>query len=202
MPASQAHKWEDKKGAESKPRAFYPAMQFNLVRLRPQRRLQVRIHRGDRADVEVLNQEVENVGGDVGRQRRAELDVFDPQGEEGEEDHMGLLLIPGEDERERQFINPAVEGAGQGQGDLYGRVGVVALPDVEEPRDAADVAEIFLVEAVLAAGQGQDHGVLRGLFGKLGIVVAPGFGAVAATNQEEVLDGARFHRRDHLVSNA
>jgi hypothetical protein len=45
----------------------------------PERRLEVRVHRGDRPDVEVLHQEVENVGGDVGRQGRAEFYVLDPQ---------------------------------------------------------------------------------------------------------------------------
>ena len=73
---------------------------------------------------------------------------------------MGLLLVPGEDEGERQLVDPAVEGAGQSQGNLDGGVGVVALPHVEQPRNAADVAELQLVEAVLAAGEGQDDAVV------------------------------------------
>ena len=32
------------------------------------------------------------------------------------------------------------------------------------------------------------------LFGKLGVVIAPGFGAIAAANQEEVVDFSGFHR--------
>jgi len=37
---------------------------------------------------------------------------------------------------------------------------------------AADIAELKFVEAVLAAGQGQDDRVLGGFLGKLGVVVA------------------------------
>src|SRR6266567_5227233 len=93
-----------------------------------QNRLKVRVRGGYLADVEVLHQEVEDVRGEIGRQGRAELDVLDPQVEEREEDDVGLLLVPGKDEGERQIVNPAVEGACQGQGNLDRRVCVVALP--------------------------------------------------------------------------
>ena len=96
--------------------------------------------------------------------------------------------------RQRQVVDPAVEGAGQGHRHLDGAVGVVALADVEEARDAADIAQVQFVEAELAAGQGQDHRVLGGLLGKLGVVVASRLGAVAAADQEEVLDGAGLDR--------
>ena len=59
-----------------------------------------------------------------------------------------------------------------------------------------------LVEAELAAGQSQDHRVLRRLLGKLGVVVAARFGAVAAADQEEVLDRSGLDRLDHLVGDA
>ena len=60
-------------------------------------------------------------------------------------------------------LTPQLKAFGQRHGDLDGRVGVVALADVQQPRDAADRAEVELVEAVLAAGQRQDHAVLRAL---------------------------------------
>ena len=65
-----------------------------------------------------------------------------------------------EHHRERQVVDAAIERPGQGHGDLDRRVGVVALADVQQPRNAADVAELELVEAVLAAGQREDHAVL------------------------------------------
>ncbi len=49
-----------------------------------------------------------------------------------------LLLVPGDDQRQRQVVDRHVERVGQGQGDLDGRVGVVALAHVEQPGDAAD----------------------------------------------------------------
>ena len=129
-----------------------------------QNRLHIGFDRGDRGDVEVLHQEVEHVGGDEGRQRRPELDVLDPQVQQGQQDDHRLLLVPGEDHRERQVVDAALEGARQGHGDLDGRVGVVALADVQQARDAADIAELQLVEAVLAAGQGQDDRSPGGAF--------------------------------------
>ena len=91
-------------------------------------------------------------------------------------------------QRQRQVVHAALERVGQRHGDLDRRVGVVALADVQQPRDAADVAEVELVEAVLAAGQRQDHAVVGHLLGELGVVVAARLGAVAAADQEEVPD--------------
>ena len=65
--------------------------------------------------------------------------------------------------------------------------------------NAADIAEVELVEAVLAAGQGQDDRVLGQLLGELRVVVAPGLGAVAAADDEEALDRAGLDRLDDLL---
>ena len=62
--------------------------------------------------------------------------------------------------------------------------------------------EFQLVEAVLAAGKRQDHAVLGNLFRQFGEVVAPGFRAVAAADQKEVLDRPRLHPFDNLVGHA
>ena len=99
-------------------------------------------------------------------------------------------------------LTPQLKAPARASGDLDGRVGVVALADVQKSRDAADVAELELVEAVLAAGQGQDDAVLGYLLGKFGVVVAARFGAVAAADQEEVLDRAGLDRLDDLVGHA
>ena len=86
----------------------------------------------------------------------------------------GLLLVPGEDQRQRQVVDSAAERLGQSAGDLDGRIGIVALAAVEQARDAADIAEIQFVEAVLAAGESQDRAVLGDRFGEFGVVVAAG----------------------------
>jgi len=87
----------NEKGAEidSAPFVFLRAAAFGLC---PQGGLQIGFGSCDRTDVEVLHEKVEHVRGDECRQCRSELDVLDPQVEEGEEDDDRLLLIPGEDE--------------------------------------------------------------------------------------------------------
>ena len=96
-------------------------------------------------------------------------------------------------------FTPAVEGLGQGYGHLDGAVGIVALAHVHEARQAADLAQIEVVEAVLAAGQGEHHRVVGGGLHEVGVVVAPRTRAVAAGDEEEVLDGAALHRVHHRV---
>ncbi len=122
--------------------------------------------------------------------------------EKREQDHHCLLLVPGEDHGQGQVVDTAVESARQRHRDLDGRVGVVALAHVKQPGDAADVAELQLVEAVLAAGKRQDDTVPGHLLGKLGVVVPAALGAVAAADEEEVLHRSPLHRLDHLVCNA
>ena len=62
-----------------------------------------------------------------------------------------------------------MEGVCKCDGNPDGTVGVVALPDVQKARDAADRAEVEIIEAVLAAGKRQNDRVLRRFFYKLGI---------------------------------
>ena len=65
-----------------------------------------------------------------------------------------------------------MEGVCKCEGNPDGTVGVVALPDVQKARNAADRAEIKVIEAVLAAGKRQNDRVLRRFFYKLGIIVS------------------------------
>src|SRR6266508_2753629 len=83
-----------RRGSDSAP--FY-LLELTIPLSGSQCRLQIGIGRGDLPDIEVLHQEVEDVGGEVGRQRRAELDVLDTQVQQRQEDDVGLLLVPGED---------------------------------------------------------------------------------------------------------
>ena len=69
----------------------------------------------------------------------------------------------------------------------------------QKTRNAADGAEVQVIEAVLAAGERQDHGVLRGLFYKLGVVIPARPRAVAAADQEEMPDRAGLHAINHLT---
>ena len=64
------------------------------------------------------------------------------------------------------------------------------------------VAEVQLVEAVLAAGQRENQAIVRHGFGELGVVVAARTRAVAAADQEEVPDGAGLHGVDHRAGHA
>ena len=74
-----------------------------------------------------------------------------------EQNGHGLLFVPGKHERKRQIVHAAVEGSGQREGHLNGSIGIVALSHIQKTGNAADVAEIEIVEAELAAGQGKHH---------------------------------------------
>ena len=76
------------------------------------------------------------------------------------------------------------------------------MAHVHDSRQAADGAGVDVVEAELAAGQGEDDGVGRGLLYEVGKVVASGLGAVAAADQEEVADGALLHGVDDRPGDA
>lgn len=97
---------------------------------------------------------------------------------------------------------PALKCAGQKLRDAHRRICIVALSDVKQPRNSADIAEFEFVEAVFAAGERQDHAVGRNLFRQLRIVVASGLGAVAAADQEEVTDLSGFDRIDDCAAAA
>ena len=64
------------------------------------------------------------------------------------------------------------------------------------------VAEIKFVEPIFAAGQGEDDAVLRHRFGKFGVIIASRLCAVAAADEEEVLDRAALDCVNHFVGDA
>ena len=130
------------------------------------------------------------------------MDVLDPEAQQGQKNNHSLLLVPGQDHGQGQVINPALKGTGQGNCDLDGGEGVVALPDIKQAGNAADIAQLLIKEAELAAGERQNHAIAGDLLDDLGVVITSGLGAVTAANQEEVTDGLGFHGLDHLVSHA
>ena len=99
-----------------------------------------------------------------------------------------------ENHAQGQVVDAAVKGVCQSEGDLNRGVGVVALADIHDSRKASDRTEIQVVEAVFAAGQGQDHGVRRSLSDKFRIVIPARTASVTASHQEEMADRAGFHR--------
>ena len=101
-----------------------------------------------------------------------------------------------------QFVDPNVEGFGQGHGDLDRRIGIIALAYIQETGDPADVSQFLVKETELAAGQGEDNRILRRLFHKLGVIIAARLGAVTAGHQEKVTDGLVLDRLDDRSGHA
>ena len=95
-----------------------------------------------------------------------------------------------------------MERPGQGHGNLDRGIGVVALADVQQTRNAADVAEFQLVETVLAAGQREDHAVVGQLLRQFRKVVPAGLRPVATADEEEVADLPLLDGVDDLVGHA
>jgi hypothetical protein len=156
----------------------------------------------NRQDVVVIHQHLQHRRCDERRQAGTEANVPDSQVQQRQQNRHRLLLIPGEHQRKRQVVHPAAERIRQRHGDLDGRVGIVALADVQQARQARHRAEIQLIEAVLAAGQRQNDGVSWRRLRELGVVVAARLGAVAAADQEEMADRAALHAFDHRARRA
>ena len=60
-------------------------------------------------------------------------------------------------------LTPQPKASAEASAIVHGAVGVVALAHVQNAGDAADLSEVQVVEAVFAAGQGQDQGIHRAL---------------------------------------
>jgi len=102
---------------------------------------QVFLGTGNGLDVKVFNQRIEHVWRDKRRESWAQAYVFNAQVKEGQQDSNRFLLVPGKNHGQRQLIYTAVKGIGQRCGNLDRGVGIVALPDVQEPGDAVDSAQ-------------------------------------------------------------
>ena len=137
-------------------------------------------------NVKVLHQIRRHICRKERGQRGAEVDILNSQMQQRQQDAHRLLLVPGQHQRQGQVIDAAAKGLRQRHGNLDGTVGIVALTHVHDPGQTADGAQIQIVEAVLAAGQGQHGGIRRCLLDKRGIVIPSGTGAVAAAHQENV----------------
>ena len=113
-----------------------------------------------------------------------------------------FLLVPTQYHRQGQIVHTTLERIRQRNGNLNRRIRIIALADIQQSRDAANVAERQLVKPVLAACQRQDHAIIRDLLCKISIVVASGLGPVAAADQEEMPNLLSLDRIDHGSRNA
>ena len=125
-----------------------------------QYRRQILVHRANWSDIELFNQDIKGGRADERGQRRAELDILYAQMQQRQKDYNRLLLVPGQDKRQRQVVYAALEGPCQGDGNLNRGVGIVALATIEQTRYAVDIAEIEFIEPILAAGQREDNAIV------------------------------------------
>eukprot|EP01084_Bolivina_argentea_P262773 444512_1 len=163
-------------------------------------------------DTKVLDQDAEDIGGDEGGQRGSDVDGLEAQVQAGQQDGDGLLLEPGEHDGQGKVLDLALQRAGQTHGDLHRGEGVVALAHVEDAGDpsVANVAQVEVVQAVLAAADGEDDGGGGKLGHQLGVVGALALEAVAAADDEEagdvalldLLDDGGGHGEDGVVAEA
>ena len=159
--------------------------------------VQVLLGMGDRLQMVGVHQRFHHGLRQEGRQRGAQIDVLDAQCQQRQQDAHRLLLVPGQHQRQRQFVDGAAEGLRQCQRDLHGTVGIVALAHVQYAGDAVDVAQIQVIEPELAAGQRQYQRVHGCSLHKVRVVVPSRVCAVAAAHEEDVLHRAAFDGVDH-----
>ena len=96
------------------------------------------------------------------------------------------------------YIGP--ERVRQGLSDQDRRVRVVALPEIQQSRQpgVGEIAKVGVVEAVLGAAEGQDHGVVVQRARELREILALVLASVAAAHDEDPLKLARLDGVDHL----
>ena len=87
-------------------------------------------------------------------------------------------------------------------GDLNSGIGIVALPDIKQTRNTANVTKVELVEAELTAGQREDRAIFRHRFGKVGVIITARLGAVASADQEKVFQSTTLDGIDYLRCDA
>ena len=110
------------------------------------------------------------------------------------------MLVPGDIEGNGQLVDVGeAKDLFQFQGDNRQGIGIVALPGVEHPRDAADIAEIQFIVAELGAAGGENDRVFRQVFGHFGKISARFLPAVAAGHDDKAFDRSGLDRLDNLV---
>eukprot|EP00048_Salpingoeca_helianthica_P018547 m.242330 g.242330 ORF g.242330 m.242330 type:complete len:346 (-) comp25523_c0_seq1:848-1885(-) len=144
------------------------------------------------AQTEIVAEKLHGLRGDKSRHVGAQRDVLDTEVQQGEQHCNGLLLKPRNGKADGESVDVSVESLGKGRGNHHGTVAVVALAHVDDAGEGrvGDVAKVELVEAVLAAAEGEDHGGRRGSQSQVAVIVALALVTVAATNDKDVLQVA------------
>ena len=120
--------------------------------LRPKEAGQVLLHGADAGDTKGVHQQLGHAGAEESGKGGAQVDVLHPQGEQGQEHNDRLLLIPSDVVDNGQVVEVRqTEDLLQLQGDEGQGVGIIALAGVQNPRNAANVAQVQLVVFVLGA---------------------------------------------------
>lgn len=89
------------------------------------------------------------------------MDILHTQIQQRQKNNDGLLLIPGDIERDRQLINIIkTEYFFQLKRDEGKRIGVIALSGIENSWNPADIAKFQLVVTVFRAACGENNRVL------------------------------------------
>ena len=86
---------------------------------------------GDGLQFKLLLKRLKSGGRDESRQTGPDTDVLNPQVQQGQENTDCFLLIPGENQGEREAIDIGMKYFRQRLGDLYRRIRVVALTDIQ-----------------------------------------------------------------------
>ncbi len=120
--------------------------------------------------------------------------------QQGQQDSDSLLLVPGDVERQGQFVDVAEpEDFLELEGNHRKGIGIVALPGVEHTWNPAYIAKGQLVVAILGAAGCKDDGVLRQGLRHLGEILAALVAAIAACHDDKTLDGTAFDGIHDLV---
>ena len=128
------------------------------------------------------------------------MDILHTQIQQRQKNNDGLLLIPGDIERDRQLINIIkTEYFFQLKRDEGKRIGVIALSGIENSWNPADIAKFQLVVTVFRAACGENNRVLGEPFGELGVIRSRLHPAVTSGHNEELFDCSGFYSIDNLV---
>ncbi|GFI37989.1 hypothetical protein IMSAGC015_02178 [Lachnospiraceae bacterium] len=128
------------------------------------------------------------------------MDILHAKIQKRQQNDDSLLLIPRNVVGDGQVVDIVqTENFLELQSNDSQRIRIVALPGVQNTRNAVDVAQRQFVVLVFRASGCQDHSIFRQCLGKFGIVF-PALGtAVTARHHNELFDRAAFYRIDHLI---
>ena len=164
-----------------------------------QNRIQVLLRIGGRVQIVGLHQCFDHGFRQKRRQRRSKVNILHAERKQRQQDAHRLLLVPGQHKRERQVVDRAAERIRQCKRNLDGAVRIVALAHIQNARQAADFAQIEVIEAVFAARKRQNQRIHRRGFDKLGVVISARMRAVTAADQKDMPHLAALDERDDLL---